>query len=126
MNEARRHGAEIHLPDINKSNYTTSIAGDNIYLGWVHVKNLDSGMAEKIIAERNAYGVFRDLFDFLERLSPGSEQLHILIKSGAFRFTGKSKKELMWEQLINVQADDKVQVKPLFAAGPKEFCIAPG
>jgi len=37
------------------------------------------------------------LQDFIERVNPGLEQLNTLISIGAFRFTGKSKKQLLWE-----------------------------
>ena len=40
---------------------------------------------------------FNQLADFMERMAPGIEQLNILIRIGAFRFTEKSKKELLWE-----------------------------
>ena len=123
VNEARRHGARINLPDINRSNYTTSIIGDELYLGWIHIKNLEANIAEKIITGRNKNGAFNDLFDFLERVEISTEQLQILIKSGAFRFTNKSKKELMWEQLMNVKAEPQMKTKPLFRERRKVFVL---
>jgi error-prone DNA polymerase len=125
INEARRHGAKINLPDINKSNYTTSIEGDEIYLGWVHVKNLEANIAKTIISERCKNGLFLDLFDFIERVPIGIEQLQILIKAGAFRFTNKSKKELMWAQLVNVNAERDYSSKPMFKEHHKEFVLPP-
>lgn len=123
VNEAKRHGAKINLPDINKSNYTTTIIGDELYLGWIHIKNLQSNLVSEIITERNKNGSYIDLFDFIERVPISIEQLQTLIKSGAFRFTNKSKKELMWEQLINVKAEPQVQTKPLFKEPRKEFVL---
>lgn len=123
VSEAKRHGARINLPDINRSNYLTSIHGDDLFLGWVHIKNLEKDLAEKIICERNRNGLFTDLFNFIERIPIGIEQLQILIKSGAFSFTRKSKKELMWEQLVNVKAEREFAIKPMFKEHHKEFVL---
>ncbi len=125
VNEAKRHGAKINLPDINKSYFNTSIKGDQLYLGWVHVKNLEASIAQKIIKERSLNGDFVDLFDFIERVPIGLEQLQILIKCGAFRFTGRSKKELMWSQLVNVKSEREYITKPLFKEHRKEFVLPP-
>ena len=42
-------------------------------------------------------GEYSDLADFIERVQPPLEQLIILIRAGAFRFTGKPKALLLWE-----------------------------
>ena len=91
-----------------------SLYGDEIYLGWVHLKSLESKIVDQIIAERNNYGPYKDLFDFTERVHIGLEQLRIMIKAGSFRFTCKSKKELMWQQLVYVKGDLQPTSKPLF------------
>lgn len=121
VNEAKRHGAKINLPDINKSNFTTTIYGDEIYLGWVHVKNLEEKLAHQILEERNRNGEFKDLFDFTDRISVGNEQLRVLIKMGAFRFTGKTKKDLMWAQLMRTKDNPEPNSQPLFKEVRKEF-----
>lgn len=123
LNEAKRHGAKINLPDINKSNYTTTILGDEIYLGWVHLKDLESAVVENILSERDRNGPFTNLDNFLERVPVSSEQVMILIRSGAFRFTGKSKKELMWAQLMQVSKVVEPKTKPLFREPKKEFIL---
>ena len=41
--------------------------------------------------------MYQHLQDFIERTNIELEQLNILISIGAFRFTGKSKKRLLWE-----------------------------
>ena len=43
------------------------------------------------------WGDFLNLSDFNDRIYTGIEQINILIRVGAFHFTGKSKKELLWE-----------------------------
>src|SRR5690606_37238629 len=47
-------------------------------------------------------GTFESLDDFLERVSIGMEQITILIKINAFRFTGKNKRELLWEAYMKI------------------------
>jgi len=100
VNEAKRHGAIIELPCVNHSDYKTNIYGHHIYLGFIHVANLEKTVAKAIAPERQANGDFRNLQDFTERISITTEQLSILIRIGAFRFTGKSKAELLWEAYL--------------------------
>lgn len=125
VNEAKRHGAKINLPDINKSDPTTTIYGDEIYLGWVHVKNLEEKVIRQIVEERERNGLYKDLFDFMDRVPVGLEQMRTLIKVGAFRFTGKTKKELMWAQLLRNKATPEPRSKPLFKEDRKELTLPP-
>ena len=50
-----------------------------------------------IIDERNECGDYKNLEDFLQRVPIGLEQVIILIRINALRFTGKPKKELLWD-----------------------------
>ena len=97
VNEARRWGGIIHLPCVNKSQYVTSISGKDIYLGFIHVHDLEQKTALAIIKERNRNGAYRNLEDFISRTGITREQLLLLIRLGAFRFTAKSKPQLLWE-----------------------------
>jgi error-prone DNA polymerase len=97
VNEARRYGAKIAVPCVNSGGYRTGIRGDVITMGLAHIRSLETQLGKHIEAERKQYGEFLGLGDFIERVPAGIEQVKILIRSGAFRFTGKSKKELLWE-----------------------------
>jgi DNA polymerase III alpha subunit len=97
VNEARRFGASIHLPCINRSIRKTSITGRDIFLGFQHIKGLETDFARTLLHERDLNGPFESLQDFINRTSPGIEQLLLLIRCGAFRFCNRTKKELMWE-----------------------------
>ena len=68
-----------------------------MYIGLVHIQGMGEALREKIIQERNEHGSYQSLFDFMERSQIGLEHLNVLIRTGALRFTGKSKKELLWE-----------------------------
>ena len=98
VHEARKSGGEIHAPCVNRSLYLTTIEGTAIYLGFVHLQGLEQALAHRIVRERLRDGEFRDLGDFVQRVDPPSEQLVLLIRIGALRFTGASKYELMWER----------------------------
>ncbi len=127
VNEARRYGAHIRLPCVNHSDYKTLITGKTIYLGFVHVKSLASKMVRHIARERLENGLFTGIRDFHERISPGPEQLQTLIRVGAFRFTGKPRKQLLWEaSVICRKKKDKIPHSPeLFPAPENHFRLPP-
>ncbi|MEM1120405.1 MAG: DNA polymerase III subunit alpha [Bacteroidota bacterium] len=98
FHEAKKCGATIHPPCVNRSRYLTHIEGKDIYVGLVHLHQMERKVASRLIQQRQQNGLYRDLVDFLKRLNIAAEQLEILIRIGAFRFTGKNKAELMWEK----------------------------
>ncbi|MDR2272060.1 MAG: DNA polymerase III subunit alpha [Sphingobacterium sp.] len=97
VNEAKRAGAELMLPCVNESMLRTSIQGKQVYLGFDCILNLEGKLAERITAERLLHGEYTSLENFTLRTGAPLEQLIILIRCGAFRFTGIGKKELLWE-----------------------------
>ncbi len=97
VHEARMNGANIHAPCINNSRHLTSIKEKDIYLGFIHLSELEQKTSEAIIEEREQNGLFISLEDFMQRVPVSREQLRILIRINAFRFTGISKKELQWK-----------------------------
>jgi len=97
VNEARISGGNICLPCVNQSIFNTSIQGKNIYLGFDCLLNFEGKFAHRIIAEREANGTYQRLEDFVKRTQAGLEQVIILIRVGALRFTGIGKKQLLWE-----------------------------
>ncbi len=97
FNELRRQGGAIHLPCVNMSEYLTTLYGKVAYIGFVHLQGLEAEFAQNIVNERLTNGRYKNLPDFMERLRPKMEQMIILIRSGAFAFTGKSKPTLLWE-----------------------------
>src|SRR5690606_31725698 len=51
VHEARMSGAKIHNPCVNKSDVQTNVSGRHIYLGFQHLKSLQSQIAELIVSE---------------------------------------------------------------------------
>lgn len=96
VNEARISGGNICLPCVNQSVFNTSIQGKDIYLGFDCLLNLDGKLAHQIIEEREANGKYTSLENFVKRTQTGIEQVVILIRVGALRFTGTGKKQLLW------------------------------
>jgi DNA polymerase-3 subunit alpha len=52
FNEAKRSGSTISLPCVNKSVYKTCIYGTEVYIGFVHIANLEQKVAEMIVPGR--------------------------------------------------------------------------
>ncbi len=126
VNEARRFGATIHLPCLNHSVYKTSLHDRDIYLGWQHVKGLESTMAVSLCHEREQNGPFKSLQDFIHRTAPGLEQVLLLIRCGAFRFSGQPKKELLWEAHFLLSKQPRKQTAPaIFEPEEKKFTLPP-
>jgi DNA-directed DNA polymerase III PolC len=124
FNEARRSGARINLPCVNRSMYKTSITGTDIYTGLIHIANLEQNVSETIIRERETSGLYTSLEDFIRRVPAGIEQLVILIRLDAFRFTGRTKKQLLWEaHMLLGKHDKQPEMKRLFVERTRKFVL---
>ena len=123
--ELIKAGATVHLPCVNKSEWLTNICGIDVHAGFVHVKELEKNTAEKLLHERARNGPYLHLHDFIERTAITLEQLNTLISIGAFRFTGKNKKQLLWDANF-LQKKSKSHIpasSSLFYETPKQFVL---
>ncbi|QCX39628.1 DNA polymerase III subunit alpha [Aureibaculum algae] len=102
VHEARMHGAIIEAPCINTSYNQTIVRGKTIYLGYGFLQSFESNTIKKILLEREKNGLFKSLNNFIERVSISVEQISILIKINAFRFTGINKRELLWQAHLKI------------------------
>lgn len=116
VHEARVCGATIEAPCVNTSDFLTNIKDTTIYLGFVHLKSLESNLAHSIVKERQMNGHYIDLEDFIKRTQIGKEQLCILVRIGALRFTGRTKQQLLWEknQFLNPAKREPSRTLTLF------------
>jgi DNA-directed DNA polymerase III PolC len=123
VHEARMLGATIEAPCVNRSIHLNSIHGNSIFLGFVLLNQLEHRSAELIVERRESDGDYLGLADFVSRVPIGLEQVIILIRIGAFRFTEKSKKELLWDAhlLLNKQAAKSERPVGLFVAEEPDF-----
>ncbi|HEY5824223.1 MAG TPA: DNA polymerase III subunit alpha, partial [Cyclobacteriaceae bacterium] len=99
FHEARMNGGNIQPSCLNRSEYLTCIEGSTIYIGFIHLRNLEATIAKRIYEERMKNGEYKGLTNFLKRIDIGFEQTRVLIRIGAFRFTGKGKQRLLWEAM---------------------------
>jgi DNA-directed DNA polymerase III PolC len=126
VHEARLCGGRIHAPDINRSDALTTLFGDDIYLGFHLVAELETRTADALLGERQRGGPFTSLGDFMDRVVVPVEQLRLLIRAGAFRFTGRTKKQLLWDIHTVLGAARKTEVRrELFEVPRTEFRLPP-
>lgn len=97
VHEARLNGGIILAPDVNHSAYETTISGKNVYLGFHLVGELETKTAENILNARTQEGPFTSLAGFMQRVEISLEQLRLLIRINALRFTGRTKQQLLWD-----------------------------
>lgn len=123
FHEARMNGARIEAPCVNRSEYLTTIYDDQIYIGFIHLKSLETKVAQRIAVERDENGEYKSLDNFLRRITLGLEQIRILIRIGAFRFTGKNKQQLLWSAMLFFSSakSRNTTTVDLFDTEPKEF-----
>lgn len=124
LHELKKAGAIIHLPCVNNSDNIVNINGIDVYLGFVGVHGLNENFINLIPEERRENGIYQSLEDLIRRTSIGLEQAIILIRVGALRFTGKSKKALLWEVHLLMGAKVKVTNDvELFAVEAKNYSL---
>ena len=87
LNECERLGIDVLPPTINRSKFYFSIEGDSsIRFGLGGIKNIGSDIVQAIVNERKEKGEFKNLDDFIERMSLHNIQkraVEYLIMSGS-------------------------------------------
>lgn len=121
IHEARMHGAKIHLPSVNDSNIETVIKGNTVFIGLGNIGEFNQHSCRMVQEERSLHGHFTCLEDFVERVPLSIEQLRLLIRVGAFAFTGKGKKALLWQAHALVQPIKQQSGQSLFKTKAKTF-----
>lgn len=97
VEECRNMNIDVLPPDVNKSVGSFSVEGNAIRFGMTAVKNAGSAPAEAIVAERDAGGAFKDIFDFCRRVDSryvNRRLIESLNKAGAFLSTGWSRSQV--------------------------------
>ncbi len=94
----RQMNIKILPPDINKGESSFSVDGTNIRYGLSAIKSIGRPVIDAIVNERNARGPYKNISDFIERVS-GKEMnrrtVENLIKAGALDSLGGTRKQLM-------------------------------
>lgn len=125
LEELKKSGAGLQAPCLNHSRYLTHIRGSQVYLGLIHLQGLEEHTARQILEERDRRGPYRDLQDLLQRCAVSPEQLNLLIRIGALRFSGKTKKELLWEANLLQHRESPCSGPLLFQEAPLPCRLPP-
>ncbi len=96
--ECQRLGIRVLPPHVNESGSGFTVAGKDIRFGLLAIKNLGSGLIQKLLDERGAKGRFTSFPNFCKRMY-GSEMnrraLESLVKSGALDGLGNNRREML-------------------------------
>ena len=111
---ARTVGIDVLPPDINKSESLFSIQDGKIRHGISALKNMGFAISEKIIAERQQNGDYRDLVDLISRTNKfglNKRGIESLILSGALDCFKKTRTQLMavYELVLERTSKDRKQ-----------------
>ena len=124
VHEAQKMGVTMYLPCVNNSDWLTNIHEAESYLGFIHIHDLEKKVAEKVLYEREDNGLYQDLEDLIQRTKIPLEQVLLLIRIGALRFTKKEKKELQWEAHMLLGSKEVMpEVNCLFNTKAKTFTL---
>jgi DNA polymerase-3 subunit alpha len=86
VDDARRMKIEVLPPDVNRSETDFGILNGKITFGLGAIRGVGESAVNALVAERNARGPFKDVFDLAERVDPKlltKAAIETLIKAGA-------------------------------------------
>ena len=115
----RQMNIRILPPDINRGEAAFSVDGGDIRYGLAAIKSIGKPVIQAIVDERNTFGLYRSLEDFITRLSSrdvlNKRAIENFIKAGALDTLGGTRKQFM---SIYIQIVDHVnQEKKYSMAG---------
>ena len=123
VDDARRHGVQVRRPDLNASNAKATlepptvpggprngagaapsqwgVGGPVVRLGLAEVRTIGDDLAERIQAERETNGPYRDMRDLARRVAATgkpltSANLEALATADAFASLGIGRREALW------------------------------
>jgi DNA polymerase-3 subunit alpha len=111
IHEAKMCGALIELPCINQSDHANKVKGKTIYLGFGYLKNIELLTIQRILTERQLFGDFLSLDNFMDRIAISIEQVTVLIRINAFRDLKVPKTALLWKATFKLNTTKTKQVQ---------------
>ena len=112
----RQMNIQILSPDINRGIGNFSVDGNDIRYGLTAIKSIGRPVIASIIEDRDEFGPFKNLEDFISRMSVkdglNKRAIEHLIKSGALDCLGGTRKQFM---SIYVQIVDHVNQEKKYA-----------
>jgi len=108
---AKQQNIEVLPPNVNKSETYFSVENNKIRFGLAALKNVGIGVVDEIIKNREQFGEYTDLYNFIERLQGGSVNkrcLESMILSGAFDCFGATRSQMMsvYESVVETVSKD--------------------
>ena len=139
MDECKRMGLSVLAPDVNESDddFTVNHKGD-IRFGMAGIKGVGEAAVHSIIRERNTNGVYKDLFDFFERLdykTVNKKTLENLITAGGLDSFGLDRSQYFYmpdghttflENLVNYgqkKQQDSLMMQATLFGGMDEYDV---
>ncbi len=123
IDEALAMGIDVQGPDVNESRENFApVPGMKIRFGLAGIKGVGEAASLGIIEEREKNGPFTDFDDFVTRVdskSANKRVLEHLAKTGAFDFSGESRKGI-YERIDGAMANAVAQARDR-AAGQNNF-----
>ncbi len=124
VHECKMAGGKINNPCVNNSLVQTTVDGDAVFLGFMHIEKLENRLAKFLVEERMKNGVYTSLENFIRRVPVGIETLQTLIFVDAFRFVGKSKNELLIEaRLLMIHFKPEYRLPTFFEPPVQEYIL---
>jgi DNA polymerase III subunit alpha len=97
LEDCQRMGIDVLPPDVNRSGVDFTVSGGKIQFGLAAIKGCGGSAGEAISMARENGGLFRDLFDFCERVDAAGASratIETLIKAGGFDCFGVKRSQL--------------------------------
>ena len=125
----RAMGIAILPPDINEGEANFSVSGDSIRYALTAIKSIGRGVIDYIVNEREARGPYKNLKDFITRVSDSDlnkRGIENLIKAGAFDGLGGTRKQHMsiyirvLESIVQSRKNNMAGQLTLFDLAPEE------
>ena len=95
----RQMNIQILPPDVNRGEVNFSVDGGNIRYGLAAIKSIGKPVTRAIVEEREQFGRFRNLEDFITRMASrdtvNKRVIENLIKAGALDSLGGTRKQFM-------------------------------
>ena len=92
MDDCKKQGVEVAAPSVNDSDMDFTVDSQGrIRFGLQAISGMGEAASSVIIAEREANGPYKDIFDFLKRVdmhSVNRKNIEVLVKAGAFDGVG--------------------------------------
>ena len=112
IDAVKKLGIKMLPPDVNEGQAGFSVSGDSIRYGMSAIKSIGDNVVEAIITERQQNGKYKDLEDFIKRMSnkeANKRTIDSLIMAGAFDSFGVNRRQMtmVYPEIIDQVTNEK-------------------